>query len=159
VRRRRYSWMRFTLIDREIRSLFSTMTDGNGAAWLEIEEPEDVFSSGIIYMVQFPNKPTRESNSLSGGEKTIAAITFLFALQSLRPAPFYLLDEIDAHLDSINTERLKRVIRDRSRSSQIIMVTLKDMLVATADVVYGVYAKDGISNVIRYKISTKAVGR
>ena len=149
----------FTLIDREIRSLFSTMTDGNGAAWLEIEEPEDVFSSGIIYMVQFPNKPTRESNSLSGGEKTIAAITFLFALQSLRPAPFYLLDEIDAHLDSINTERLKRVIRDRSRSSQIIMVTLKDMLVATADVVYGVYAKDGISNVIRYKISTKAVGR
>lgn len=142
----------YTSIDREVRSIFSTMTDGKGSAWLEIEKPDDIFSSGIIFMIQFPNKPPRESNSLSGGEKTIAAITFLLALQSLKPAPFYLFDEIDAHLDSINTERLRRIVKDRARISQILMVTLKDALVASADMVYGVYAKDGISHVVRYKI-------
>ncbi len=142
----------FTSIDREVRSIFATMTDNMGSAWLEIEKPDDIFYSGIVFMLQFPNKPARESNSLSGGEKTIAAITFLLALQSLKPAPFYLFDEIDAHLDSINTERLKKIVKDRTRMSQIIMVTLKDTLVANADMVYGVYAKDGISHVVRYKI-------
>ncbi len=142
----------FTSIDREVRSIFATMTDNMGSAWLEIEKPDDIFSSGIVFMLQFPNKPARESNSLSGGEKTIAAITFLLALQSLKPAPFYLFDEIDAHLDSINTERLKKIVKDRARMSQIIMVTLKDTLVANSDMVYGVYAKDGISHVVRYKI-------
>ncbi len=142
----------FSSIDREVRSIFATMTDNTGSAWLEIEKPEDIFSSGIVFMLQFPNKPARESNSLSGGEKTIAAITFLLALQSLRPAPFYLFDEIDAHLDSINTERLKKIVKDRAKMSQILMVTLKDTLVANADMVYGVYAKDGISYVVRYKM-------
>jgi chromosome segregation protein len=142
----------FTSIDKEVRSMFATMTDNMGSAWLEIEKPDDIFSSGIVFMLQFPNKPARESNSLSGGEKTIAAITFLLALQSLKPAPFYLFDEIDAHLDSINTERLKKIVKDRAKMSQIIMVTLKDTLVANADMVYGVYAKDGISHVVRYKI-------
>ncbi len=142
----------YTSIDKEVRSIFATMTDGKGSAWLEIEKPDDTFSSGIIFMIQFPNKPPRESNSLSGGEKTIAAITFLLALQSLKPAPFYLFDEIDAHLDSINTERLRKIVKDRAKISQILMVTLKDALVASADMVYGVYAKDGVSHVVRYKI-------
>ncbi|MFN4337208.1 MAG: AAA family ATPase [Candidatus Nitrosocaldus sp.] len=143
----------FSKVDREVRSIFSTMSDGAGAAWLEIDDAkEDIFSSGITFIVQFPNKPARESNSLSGGEKTIAAITFLLALQSLKPAPFYLLDEIDAHLDSVNTDRLKKIIKERANISQIIMVTLKDALVASADMIYGVYARDGVSQVIRYRI-------
>lgn len=145
----------FSRVDREVRSIFATMTDGAGAAWLEMDDADgngDIFSSGLTFIVQFPNKPARESNSLSGGEKTIAAITFLLALQSLKPAPFYLFDEIDAHLDSVNTERLKRIIRERANISQIIMVTLKDALVASADMIYGVYARDGVSQVIRYRI-------
>ncbi len=143
----------FSRVDREVRSIFSIMSDGEGSAWLEIDSAkEDIFSSGITFIVQFPKKPARESNSLSGGEKTIAAITFLLALQSLKPAPFYLLDEIDAHLDSVNTERLKRIIKERANISQIIMVTLKDALVASADMIYGVYARDGVSQVIRYRI-------
>ncbi|MEM2923209.1 MAG: chromosome segregation SMC family protein, partial [Candidatus Nitrosocaldus sp.] len=124
----------FSRVDREVRSIFATMTDSAGAAWLEMDDADgdDIFSSGLTFVVQFPNKPARESNSLSGGEKTIAAITFLLALQSLKPAPFYLFDEIDAHLDSVNTERLKKIIRERANISQIIMVTLKDVLVASA---------------------------
>ncbi|MEM2062040.1 MAG: chromosome segregation SMC family protein [Candidatus Nitrosocaldus sp.] len=143
----------FSKVDREVRSIFSTMSDDAGAAWLEIDDADgDIFSSGIAFIVQFPNKSARESNSLSGGEKTIAAITFLLALQSLKPAPFYLFDEIDAHLDSVNTDRLKRIVRERANISQIIMVTLKDALVASADMIYGVYARDGVSQVIRYRI-------
>lgn len=145
----------FSRVDREVRSIFATMTDGAGAAWLEMDDADgngDIFSSGLTFIVQFPTKPARESNSLSGGEKTIAAITFLLALQSLKPAPFYLFDEIDAHLDSVNTERLKRIIRERANISQIIMVTLKDALVASADMIYGVYARDGVSQVVKYRI-------
>ncbi|MDW8276183.1 MAG: chromosome segregation SMC family protein [Candidatus Nitrosocaldus sp.] len=145
----------FSRVDREVRSIFTTMTDGAGSAWLEIDDDggrEDILSSGITFMVQFPSKPARESNSLSGGEKTIAAITFLLALQSLKPAPFYLFDEIDAHLDSVNTERLGRIVRERADRGQIIMVTLKDALVAAADMIYGVYARDGVSQVVRYRI-------
>ena len=86
-------------VDKDIREIFTKMTGGN--AWLEIQNEDDIFSSGISYLVQFPNKPKRESTSISGGEKTLAAITFLLALQKLKPSPFYLLDEVDAHLDTL----------------------------------------------------------
>jgi chromosome segregation protein len=74
------------------------------------------------------------------------------ALQSLKPSPFYLLDEVDAHLDSQNTDRLSRVLLSRSLdSNQIIMVTLKDSTVSKASLIFGVYPKQGVSQIIRYK--------
>ena len=63
-------------------------------------------------MVQFPGKSGRESRALSGGEKTMAPTVFLLALQSLKPSPFYLMDEVDAHLDTENNERLSKVLLD-----------------------------------------------
>lgn len=141
----------FEKIDKDVRHIFATMTDNLGSAWLEIEDPENVFDSRLSLMIQFPNKPSRESTSLSGGEKTIAAITFLLALQSLKPSPYYLFDEVDAHLDAQNTERLLKILLERSKVSQMIVVTLKDMIVAHANLVYGVYARNGVSNVIKYR--------
>lgn len=141
----------FQKVDKDVRYIFSTMTGGEGSAWLEIENPDDVFSSGLAFLIQFPNKPPRESTSLSGGEKTIAATTFLLALQSLKPSPFYLFDEIDAHLDAQNTERLAKIIVEKSKLSQMIVVTLKDALVARAQLVHGVYPRSGVSQVIKYK--------
>ncbi|MEK6834255.1 MAG: chromosome segregation protein SMC, partial [Thermoproteota archaeon] len=82
-------------VDQDIRKVFNTMTGGN--AWLEMQNEDDIFNSGISYLIQFPDKQKRESTSISGGEKTLAAITFLLALQTLKPSPFYLLDEVDAH--------------------------------------------------------------
>jgi chromosome segregation protein len=74
------------------------------------------------------------------------------ALQSLKPSPFYLLDEVDAHLDSQNTDRLSKVLLSRSMdSNQIIMVTLKDSTVSKASLIYGVYPKQGVSQIIKYK--------
>jgi chromosome segregation protein len=140
----------FQRVDSDIRGTFEKMT--GGLAWLEIENPADIFSSGVMLLVRFPNKNVpRESTALSGGEKTIAATVFLLALQSLKPSPFYLMDEVDAHLDAQNTERLSKVLLERSKDNQIIMVTLKDSTVAKATLIYGVYPKDGASQVVKYK--------
>jgi chromosome segregation protein len=140
----------FKKVDDDIRATFSDMTAGS--AWLEIENREDVFSGGVMLLVQFPNKTVpRESTSLSGGEKTIAATVFLLALQSLKPSPFYLMDEVDAHLDAQNTERLSKILHQRSKNNQIIMVTLKDSTVAKAALIYGVYAREGVSHVVKYR--------
>ena len=139
----------FKKVDTDIRKTFSELTGGQ--AWLEIENSEDIFSSGIMLMVQFPGKPGRESTALSGGEKTMAATIFLLALQSLKPSPFYLMDEIDAHLDAQNNERLSTVLLERSKNNQMIIVSLKDTTVAKARIVYGVYTKEGLSHIIRYR--------
>jgi chromosome segregation protein len=144
----------FQKVDSDIRATFEKMT--GGLAWLEIENPEDVFSSGVMLLVQFPGKTVpRESTTLSGGEKTIAATVFLLALQSLKPSPFYLMDEVDAHLDAENTDRLSKVLLERSTDSQIIMVTLKDSTVAKAALIYGIYPKEGASQVVKYKNPAK----
>jgi chromosome segregation protein len=143
----------FSKVDQNIRQTFAEVTDG-GSAWLEIENHDDK-NSGIMLVVQFPSKPRRESTSLSGGEKTMAATIFLLALQSLKPSPFYLMDEVDAHLDAQNTERLLGVFLRRSIDNQIIMVTLKDSTVARAGLVYGVYPKEGVSHVVRYNHGKK----
>jgi chromosome segregation protein len=140
----------FQKVDSDIRTTFEKMT--GGLAWLEIENSEDIFSSGVMLLVRFPGKTVpRESTTLSGGEKTIAATVFLLALQSLKPSPFYLMDEVDAHLDAENTDKLSKVLLERSKDSQIIMVTLKDSTVAKAALIYGIYPKEGTSQVVKYK--------
>ena len=139
----------FDTVDKEIRDAFSKMTGGN--AWLELENEDDIFASGLNYIIQFPNKPKRESTSISGGEKTLAAIVFVLALQKLNPSPFYLFDEVDAHLDAPNAAKLSKIIKERSVGSQFLMVSLKDSVVEKAKLIYGVFPKNGISNVVKYK--------
>ncbi len=139
----------FDRVDKEIRLIFNKMTDGN--AWLELQNEDDIFNSGISYLIQFPNKPKRESTSISGGEKTLAAIVFVLALQKLKPSPFYLFDEVDAHLDAPNSERLAKILEERSKESQFIMVSLKDSVIQKAKLIYGVFPKNGVSNVVIYK--------
>lgn len=139
----------FDKVDKEIREAFNTMTGGE--AWLELQNEDDIFNSGISYLIQFPNKPKRESTSISGGEKTLAAIVFVLALQKLKPSVFYLFDEVDAHLDAPNSEKLAKIIEQRSQGSQFIMVSLKDSVVQKAKLIYGVYPKNGVSHVVTYK--------
>ena len=141
----------FDTVDKEIRLIFNKMTGGN--AWLELEseDKEELFTSGISYVIQFKNKPKRESTAISGGEKTLAAIVFVLALQKLNPSPFYLFDEVDAHLDAPNAERLSNILEERSRESQFIMVSLKDSVIQKAKLIYGVFPKNGVSNVVVYK--------
>jgi len=139
----------FDQVDKEIRLIFNKMTGGN--AWLELQNEDDIFNSGISYLIQFPDKTKRESTSISGGEKTLAAIVFVLALQKLKPSPFYLFDEVDAHLDAPNAERLSIILEERSKESQFIMVSLKDSVIQKAKLIYGVFPKNGVSHVVTYK--------
>ena len=139
----------FDTVDKEIREIFTKMCGGN--AWLELENEDDIFNAGISYFIQFLNKPKRESTSISGGEKTLAAVVFVLALQRLKPSPFYLFDEIDAHLDAPNSQSLAKIVEERSKGSQFIMVSLKDSVVEKAKLIYGVYPKNGVSHVVTYK--------
>ena len=143
----------FLKINKDINFIFSTIIGGN--AWLEIENQEDIFSKGIRLIVQFPGKPRRDSTALSGGEKTMAATIFLLALQAIKPSPFYLMDEVDAHLDAQNTERLSKILFERSKNNQIIMVTLKDSTISKVDQIYGVYPREGVSHIVKYKYHKK----
>jgi chromosome segregation protein len=139
----------FEKIDKELRLIFNKLTDGS--AWLEIENPNDIFAGGIFLMTQFPNKVPRESTSISGGEKTVTALTFILAMQTVYPSPFYLFDEIDAHLDVVNVDKLADLLREKSEKSQIILVTLKPSVLTRAALIHGVYVDDGFSRVLKYK--------
>lgn len=139
----------FERIDRELRVIFNKITDGAG--WLEIENPDAIFDSGIFLMTQFPGKLPRDSSSVSGGEKTISALSFILAIQAVFPSPFYVFDEVDAHLDSRYSGRVAEILAERSDCSQIIIVSLKDNVVAKAGSVIGVYMSQGSSKIIRYR--------
>lgn len=139
----------FEKIDKEIRIIFTKITGGN--AWLEMENPDSIFDSGVFLMAQFPNKLPRDSSSVSGGEKTMAAIAFILAIQAVFPSPFYLFDEVDAHLDSVYSGKFAGILAERCGYSQIVIVSLKDTVVSKATSVIGVYMTQGSSKVIRYK--------
>ncbi len=151
----------FEKIDKGLRTIFSQIVE-DGAAWLELEKPEDIFSSGVSLMAQFPNKVPRESNSVSGGEQTVSALSLILAIQSVYPSPLYLFDEVDAHLDVVNSDRLAELLDKKGASSQIAVLTLKDSVISKANFVYGVYlagsftgVSDGkkrmISQVVKYR--------
>ncbi len=127
--------------------LFSRVT-GGGDGRLELQKPEDPFSGGVDLYLQFPGKPMRLGSGASGGERSVAAIAYLLAIQRFLKAPFYLFDEIDAHLDDLNTSRLAEVLKDNSNEAQFLMVSLKDVMVHKADRIYGVFAQGGRSRVL-----------
>ena len=119
-----------------------------GSAWLEIENKEDPFKGGVNIVVHFPNKYPRPVYGCSGGEKSVASLCFIFALQHLKPAPFYLFDEIDAHLDPVNVQNYARLLQLRSKDSQYIVISLKDLIASKADKVIGVFMKNGRTRVL-----------
>jgi chromosome segregation protein len=137
----------FNEICENFSSLFEKLT-GGGDGRLELQKPESPFSGGVDLYVQFPGKPMRLAAGASGGERSVAAISYLLAIQRFLRSPFYLFDEIDAHLDDINTGRLAEVLKENAVDSQFLMVSLKDVMVHTADKIYGVFAQHGRSRVV-----------
>jgi len=140
----------FERINQNLQKYFSKLTDG-GNAVLKLENPEEPFSGGIDMIVQFPTKPSIVVSGASGGERSVAAVAFIFALQEFNPASFYILDEIDAHLDAFHVSKLAELLLKESKRSQFIAITLKPEMVNKAQKVYGVYARNGVSNVISAK--------
>jgi chromosome segregation protein len=133
-------------------SLFFERLTGGGQGWLSLEKPEDPFAGGLDIFVQFPGKASRLIAGASGGEKSVVAVAFIFAIQSLSPAPFYVFDEIDAHLDPYNAERLADLLKEQSYNSQFIVITLRDVVIDRAEKLFGVYIQRGISQIVSTKM-------
>ena len=150
-RRKRKVFMEaFEKINLDLQKYFSKLT-GGGNATLKLESPEEPFSGGIDMIVQFLNKPSIVVSGASGGERSVAAVAFIFGLKEFTPASFYLLDEIDAHLDAFHVSKLADLLLEESEKTQFIVITLKPEMVNKAQKVYGVYERNGVSNVISAK--------
>lgn len=140
----------FEKINDNLGKYFSKLT-GGGNATLKLENPEEPFSGGIDMLVQFPRKPSIVVSGASGGERSVAAVAFIFAIKDFTPASFYILDEIDAHLDAFHVSRLADLLLEEAEKTQFIVITLKPEMVNKAQKVYGVYGRNGVSNVIAAK--------
>jgi chromosome segregation protein len=150
AKKRRVFMEAFEKINVNLRSYFSKLTGGGGAE-LQLENPEDCFSGGIDMLVQFPNKPSIVVGGASGGERSVSAVAFIFALKDFTPASFYILDEIDAHLDAYHVSKLADLLLEESEKIQFIVITLKPEMVNRAQRVYGVYELNGVSSVVTAK--------
>ncbi len=146
-KKRRVFMGAFEKINQNLQKYFSKLTDG-GNAVLKLENLDEPFSGGIDVLVQFPNKPSIVVSGASGGERSVAAVAFIFAIQEFAPASFYILDEIDAHLDAFHMSKLASLLLEESEKSQFVIITLKPEVVNKAQKVYGVYERNGVSNVI-----------
>ena len=140
----------FEKINQNLQKYFSKLT-GGGIATLTLENPEEPFSGGIDMIVQFPHKPSIVVSGASGGERSVAAVAFIFAIKDFTPASFYILDEVDAHLDAFHVSKLADLLLEESEKAQFIVITLKPEMVNKAQKVYGVYGRNGVSNVISAK--------
>ena len=116
---------------------FSTLF-GGGRAGLSLLDENDPLESGIDIVASPPGKRLQSVQLLSGGEKALTAIALLVALFKTKPSPFCILDEVDAPLDEVNTERFVRLVRDMSRDTQFIVITHSRRTMEAADVLYGV---------------------
>jgi chromosome segregation protein len=145
----------FGKINTNLTKYFDKLTGGGGAT-LKLENPEEPFLGGIDMIVQFPNKPSIVVSGASGGERSVSAVAFIFALKDFSPASFYVFDEVDAHLDAFHTTKLAELFLEESEKTQFIVVTLKPEMVNKAQKVYGVYERNGVSAVISAKFMEAA---
>jgi chromosome segregation protein len=122
-----------------------------------LSNPEDPNRSDVEMMVRFPGKQIRSTTAVSGGEKSVAAISLILALQGMTPAQFYIFDEVDAHLDINHTTKLVNLLKTMSRERQIIVVTLKDAVAEKADALFGIYMVNGVSSIVKTSLEEVAV--
>jgi condensin subunit Smc len=130
----------FDAIGANFTEVFETLSDGTGE--LALEDPEAPFEGGLLMRAQPADKPVQRLEGLSGGEKSLAALAFIFAIQRYRPAPFYALDEVDAFLDAANAERVGQMLDDLAREAQFIVVSHRTALLERADRAVGVIIQE-----------------
>lgn len=136
----------------EIRIMFSKVFKelfGGGKADLELVDEEDLLETGIKINAQPPGKKLQNMMQLSGGEKSLTAIALLFAIQSLKPSPFCLLDEIEAALDDSNVKRFAKYLNRLTKDTQFIVITHRKGTMEAADILYGITMQEkGVSTLV-----------
>ncbi|MHA1461554.1 MAG: chromosome segregation protein SMC [Candidatus Heimdallarchaeota archaeon] len=138
----------FNNISKDFNRVFSILSH-DGRAKVELEDPDDPFNGGIHIMANPGGKKITSMLSLSGGEKSLTALAMIFAIQRYKPAPFYVLDEIDAFLDLNNVNKVSALVREMSSNTQIIVISLRAPMIAAAEKIFGVTAgEDRISQIV-----------
>ena len=139
---------KFAEIQREFDVTFKQLF-GGGHGTLELVEDEDILECGIRIIAQPPGKKLQNMMQLSGGEKALTAIALLFAIQSLKPSPFCLLDEIEAALDDSNVVRFANYLDKLTQNTQYIIITHRRGTMAAADRLYGITMQEkGVSALV-----------
>jgi chromosome segregation protein len=142
----------FNQINENFQRIFSNLVK-KGKAHLELEDPQNIFNEGMNIKVKLSGKRFMDIKSLSGGEKTLTALSFIFSIQEHQPASFYILDEIDAALDKSNSEHLAKQIGDYSKNAQYIIISHQDSIITEANTLYGVSMNENkISKITSLKI-------
>jgi chromosome segregation protein len=142
----------FTVLNENFKRIFLTLS-AKGEAFIEIEDEKNLFDSGINLKVRLSGKKFMDIRGLSGGEKTMTALAFIFAVQEYQPASFYILDEVDAALDKHNSEKLARLVRQYCKHAQYVVISHNDSVISEADRLYGVSMNEhGITKVTSLKV-------
>ncbi len=145
---RRQFMEKFTQIQTEFNKVFKELF-GGGKGTLELVEDEDILECGIRIIAQPPGKKLQNMMQMSGGEKSLTAISLLFAIQNLKPSPFCLLDEIEAALDDSNVGRFANYLHKLTQNTQFIVITHRRGTMAAADRLYGITMQEkGVSTLV-----------
>ncbi len=151
-RKRELFMQSLAVVKQNFVSIFSALST-KGDADLELDTPETPFEGGLNIKVRLTGSKFLDIRSLSGGEKTMTALAFIFAIQEHAPASFYILDEVDAALDKHNSEKLAKLVRKYCDRAQYIVISHNDNVISEASTLYGVSMGDhGLSNVVSLKV-------
>lgn len=143
----------FEIINRNFSEVFRELFEG-GYAEVQLADPENVLESNIEIIVQPPGKKLQNMMLLSGGEKTLVAIALIFAILKMRPAPFYILDEIESSLDDANVYKFADYLKRYTDRLQFILITHRKGTMESADILYGVTMEEhGVSKVVSMRMN------
>jgi len=126
----------FTAINENFKRVYAELSEG-GEAELLLENPEDPFLAGLVVKAKPPHKKVLRLEALSGGEKSLVSMAFIFSIQEYDPSPFYMLDEVDQNLDAVNAERVARMIRRNASTAQFVQISLRKVTLKEADHLIG----------------------
>ena len=137
----------FEGVNKYFQEIFHELSFGHGE--LVLENPDDPFAGGLIIRARPRDKKMQRLEAMSGGEKSLTALSFMFALQRYSPAPFYAFDEVDMFLDSINAERLAQMVKKQSGHAQFVVVSLRRHMLDNSDQAIGVTLRaDGFTQIL-----------
>ncbi|MBC6481721.1 MAG: chromosome segregation protein SMC [Hormoscilla sp. GM7CHS1pb] len=141
----------FDAVNANFQTIFAELSDGDG--YLQLEDSQDPTSGGLNLVAHPKGKPVQRLASMSGGEKSLTALSFIFALQRYRPSPFYAFDEVDMFLDGANVEKLAKMIKQQAMQAQFIVVSLRRPMIESSERTIGVtQARGAYTQVLGIKI-------
>jgi chromosome segregation protein len=126
----------YDAVDINFQKTFAELSEGDGH--LQLEDSEDPFNGGLMLVAHPKGKPVQRLSSMSGGEKSLTALSFIFSLQKYRPSPFYAFDEVDMFLDGANVEKLSRMVKKQAQEAQFIVVSLRRPMIEASERTIGV---------------------